>query len=114
MRVSFCLGVVLTVHLCGPAKATDWPVTATGRIEKTDSAGTCSASLVRQNIVVTAAHCLKPGKRTYVFRPGETGGSSTAYAIRQIVRHPRYLMGGSKLKRQRYDMAVAVLYRPVP
>lgn len=113
-RALFLSIVLALVVFQGPAQAEPWPDTGTGRIENTENGGTCSASLLLQDVVITAAHCLSPNKTTYLFRPGAPSIAANTYPIRRILRHPRYILDDPNLKRQRYDMAVALLDKAVP
>ncbi len=97
-----------------PLSAQVWIPSAAGRIENIENPMTCSAYLLRQDLVVTAAHCVQTGQKKYRFRPAEANFGSQTVLINQVLRHPRYVLGGSGFARQRYDIAIGVLEAPVP
>ena len=61
---------VLFILLCTTkAVFADGRLSAAGRIETVGEAGSCSAVLVRQDVIATAAHCTNDKKK--IFRPGD-------------------------------------------
>lgn len=97
--------------LAVPASAD--PFKAAGRIEN-DGGGTCSASLIQPDVIVTAAHCLRQGDGPdYVFR---LGGNVDVEPIRlqRVVVHPHYTsFRNQRVLRLRFDIAIAQLSSPV-
>ena len=96
-----------------PAHADPGPMSAAGRIESTETEGTCSASLVAPDLVVTAAHCaLDPEDLS--FRPGDRIGLPL-FKVAQVLRHPLYdPENDPTLWKFRFDIALLRLETPVP
>lgn len=89
------------------------PFKAAGRIEN-DGGGGCSASLVRPDVIVTAAHCVKEDDGAgYTFRLG-SDVDSDPIRVQRVVVHPHYTsFQNQRLLRLRFDIAVAQLATPV-
>lgn len=83
-----------------------------GRIEVRDGPGACSAALIAPDIVVTAAHCVDAGAgQSHLF---QLGNGLESIPVMRIVVHPLYAdLSGQRLRRLRFDIAVAKLSRPV-
>ncbi|MEM8538148.1 MAG: trypsin-like serine protease [Pseudomonadota bacterium] len=107
-----CTLFLLIVCLAGPASADLFA--AAGRIEFRDASGGCSAALIEPDVIVTAAHCISEDEeRSYVFRLGSQA-SIDPVPVTQIVVHPLYSdFRGQRLRRLRFDIAVARLSRPI-
>ena len=105
---------LLLIGLLAASAALAGPFDAVGRLEKTSTNGTCTASLIAANIVATAAHCIsEDGAGDFVFRLGNGLGTPTIPVIR-AVRHPFYTEFVSQpLRRLRFDIALAELAEPV-
>ena len=87
-------------------------LSAAGRIETVGEDGSCSAVLVRADLIATAAHCAS-GKQK-IFRPGD-GRRGPMFTVSQFIRHPLYEQ--NKLRRDwqlRFDIAIGKLEHPVP
>ena len=80
----------------------------------TDTGGSCTAVLVRPDIIATAAHCAHPDRiAVYRFRVGD--GQAGSFALTQIVQHPLYDPDHPRIDwRYRFDIAVARLEAEVP
>ncbi|MGI9394414.1 MAG: trypsin-like serine protease [Boseongicola sp.] len=50
----------------------------------------CSPALIGQDLVITAAHCVRPGRKWYIFRPGDGKYPGPVHAITKTIRHPNY------------------------
>jgi len=112
MRVMGAL--LLFGFLGGPIMAE--PVIGTGRLEYQDTGGTCSAALVRPDLVVTAAHCANKPERAanMVFRVGGFGSEAT-FPVERLVIHPFYDRNSPRIEwRLRFDIAVVQLAKAVP
>lgn len=91
------------------------PFAAAGRIEHLEHDGTCSAALVREDVVATAAHCVPDqDPQGRVFRVGD-GKQTPPFPAKRIVIHPLFeAFGSQRLRRLRFDIALVQLERPVP
>ncbi len=98
---------------CLAVPATADPFKAAGRIEN-ESGGGCSASLVRPDVIVTAAHCVKEDDGVgYTFRLG-SDVDADPIRVQRVVVHPHYTsFQNQRLLRLRFDIAVAQLATPV-
>ncbi|WP_167766855.1 trypsin-like serine peptidase [Jannaschia formosa] len=79
------------------------------RIENSEEAGTCTAAPLAPDLIVTAAHCLAPGREGYRAQP-------TAGAAQGIVRvhpHPVFALAPPGPVRFRFDVALAELAAPL-
>ncbi len=94
-----------------PALA-DSPIPAAGRMEIVGRGATCSASLIRPDVIATAAHCVI--NHDQVFRPGD-GLAGAIYLVEDKVIHPLYDQTKSRIEwKIRFDVAVGRLAKPVP
>ena len=97
-----------------PPLAQETQSSHSGRIESTAVAGSCSAVLLDRSLVMTAGHCVRPDRNWYIFRPGDGDFPGVTHEIDQVIRHPKYESMPRSLARQKYDIALAWLVRPVP
>ena len=106
------LAFILFLCICGPVRAELFE--AAGRIENAATEGTCSASLIAPDVIVTAAHCVLEGDLdSLFFRLGKPEGSKPI-VIDRIVVHPLYeSFKSQKIRRLRFDIALARLSTPV-
>lgn len=87
---------------------------AAGRIENAASEGTCSASLIEPDVILTAAHCVSDGDSANLFFRLGGAGDVGAVAIERIVVHPLYKSFESqRFRRLRFDIALGKLSQPV-
>lgn len=88
---------------------------AVGRIENNRTNGSCTGSLIAEDVVLTAAHCVHAARGSrYVFRLSDDPDLPT-FAVKQIVWHPLYAeFIRQKLRRVRFDIAVVQLAEKVP
>ena len=109
MRALF---ILFFLGLAGPAGADMFA--AAGRIEQRDGPGACSASLIGPDVIVTAAHCVREGgHEDYVFRVG-ADPDAEPFAIERIVVHPLFAdFHKQRIRRLRFDIALARLSVPV-
>ena len=131
MRLLFA--VLSVLMLSGPVVAQDTALQslltgdqskgweAVGRLDL-GKRGFCTASLIEEDVVLTAAHCLFD-KETNVrvpnseirFLAGWRNGRAAAYrGVKASVAHPEYVFGGSDLiRRVPYDIALLQLDQPI-
>lgn len=102
------VSTVLSVAASMPLHAN--PFAAAGRIENTVSGATCSAALVRSDVVATAAHCVSvESPAAYVFRLGD-GKQTAVFPVKRVVIHPLYdAFTEQRLRRLRFDIALLEL-----
>lgn len=125
--------VILTLMMALPAMAQDTALEslltgdqskgweAVGRLDL-GNRGFCTASLIEDDVVLTAAHCLFD-KETNVrvadadirFLAGWRNGRAAAYrGVKASVAHPEYVFGGGDLiRRVPYDIALLKLDQPI-
>ena len=77
------------------------------------TAGFCSASVLAQNVVLTAAHCVAEPSNTRVHFRGEKGEAVLA-DVAAIVRHPAYRADAVRTRRVSIDLALIRLAEPLP
>jgi V8-like Glu-specific endopeptidase len=92
---------------------------AVGRLNRGDDL-LCTASLIRPNLVLTAAHCLVEDSGALVkpqeleFLAGFRHTSALAYRkISRFVVHPKYIAARGSLEAIKYDVALIELHQPV-
>lgn len=81
--------------------------------KETPSVATCSATLIAKNIILTAAHCFKPGSEHQITR--YENGKPMHISISKYVVHPRYQKrkgpaGGDQVT---HDIALGKLAVPI-
>jgi hypothetical protein len=108
MRLAFFL---LLSGIALPLEAQDFA--AAGRIENSQTGGTCSAALIGPDIIVTAAHCVsEENAQIYSFRSSLP--DSKPVQVERIVVHPFYRdFITQRLRRLRFDIAVGRLEAPL-
>lgn len=90
----------------------DASLSAAGRIETVGEDGSCSAVLIRADLIATAAHCANDKKK--IFRPGD-GRRGPMFTVARFIRHPLYDQPKSpRAWKLRFDIAVGKLEHPVP
>lgn len=104
---------VLT-FICALATSPVWAtgtISSVGRIESTTGGGSCSAVLVRPDLIATAAHCRTDGK--VVFRLGN-GLNTDPVEILDLIPHPLYEQYSDRADwKLRFDIAVGRLAKPI-
>lgn len=106
--------LLLALVICGGTQVRAGDMAAVGRIEFANGPGTCSGTLVREDLVVTAAHCVSDDGRAQVFRPGD-GPDGEVFAVDRFVFHPLYDEAAGRPEwRFRFDIALLHLAKPVP
>jgi secreted trypsin-like serine protease len=77
------------------------------------AAGFCSASVVAQNVVLTAAHCVaEPADTRVHFR--DEKGEPVMVEVAAIVPHPGYRTDAARRREVSIDMALVRLAEPLP
>ncbi|MGR3514806.1 MAG: trypsin-like serine peptidase [Paracoccaceae bacterium] len=102
---------VLLVYLLFYAGAASAELfSAAGRLENADAEGTCSASLIAPDVIVTAAHCVSEHvDQALWFRLGALRDAE-AIAVTKIAIHPLYeSFEAQRFRRLRFDIAVGKL-----
>lgn len=117
-----CAAVCLVLSGAVAAQAEPPDLRAIGLIEFAAGGGGCSGTLIRPDLVLTAAHCL-PAERggkplaaaDYVFSPsGGTGLPGTPLHVDRVLRHPLWdQLPAATRGRIRFDVALMQLARPV-
>jgi secreted trypsin-like serine protease len=72
----------------------------------------CTGSLIAQDLVVTAAHCVLPGAEYKVIIPGET--PPRLLDVRRMASHPQFNVQGILAHRASADVALLQLAAPLP
>ena len=95
-------------------------VEGVGRFETSTKGAFCTGTLVAQDIVLTAAHCVakwtgetSPVTNEFSFRPGKLR-ASPAIGVKRVVLHPLYRRALNDLQKLRFDLALVQLDAPVP
>jgi hypothetical protein len=91
----------LTVPLV-PASAED--AAHVLRLEHRSGESACGAALIDRDLIVTAAHCVRPDAPAQTLRFGDT-----AVETRAVQRHPVYGTFWDGARRWRYDIALVAL-----
>ena len=101
--------VLMMIAFSAKAEGT---ISAAGRLEYATSDGSCSAVLIRSDMIATAAHCV--ARRRMMFRPGD-GRDGDTYLVADYEQHPFYEQTLERIHwKLRFDLAVGRLARPVP
>jgi len=77
------------------------------------TAGFCSASVLAQDAVLTAAHCVASPANTRIYFRGSHGEAIFA-GIRDIIPHPGYRTGAAQTRQVSIDLALIRLAEPLP
>jgi hypothetical protein len=72
----------------------------------------CTGSLIAQDLVLTAAHCVLPGADYKVIIPGET--PPRLLDVRRMAAHPQFNVAGIQAHRASADVALLQLAGPLP
>jgi secreted trypsin-like serine protease len=72
----------------------------------------CTGSLIAQDLVLTAAHCLMPGADYKVILPGET--PPRLLDVRRTASHPQFNVASILAHRASADVALLQLASPLP
>jgi hypothetical protein len=72
----------------------------------------CTGSLIAQDLVLTAAHCVLPGADYKVILPGET--PPRLLDIRRMASHPQFNVKGMLAHRASADVALLQIAAPLP
>jgi secreted trypsin-like serine protease len=72
----------------------------------------CSGSVIAQDLVLTAAHCVLPGAEYKVIVPGET--PPRLLEIRRVASHPQFNVQSIMAHRASADVALLQLAAPLP
>lgn len=106
------LRALLALVLSSLPALAESPIPAAGRMEIVGRGATCSASLIRPDVIATAAHCVI--NHDQVFRPGD-GLAGSIFLIEDKAIHPLYDQTKNRIEwKIRFDIAVGRLAKPVP
>jgi secreted trypsin-like serine protease len=72
----------------------------------------CTGSLIAQDLVLTAAHCVPPGADYKIIIPGET--PPRLLDVRRMASHPQFNVQGIQAHRASADVALLQLASPLP
>ena len=72
----------------------------------------CTGSLIAQDLVLTAAHCVQPGADYKVILPGET--PPRLLEVRRVASHPQFNVQNILAHRASADVALLQLASPLP
>ena len=72
----------------------------------------CTGSLIAQDLVLTAAHCVLPGADYKVILPGET--PPRLLDVRRVASHPQFNVQNIQAHRASADVALLQLAAPLP
>ena len=72
----------------------------------------CSGSLIAQDLVLTAAHCVMPGAEYKVIIPGET--PPRLLDVKRVASHPQFNVASILAHRASADVALLQLAAPLP
>ncbi len=87
-------------------------ISSVGRFEHRQSDGSCSAVLVRPDLIATAAHCST--SNDVIFRLGD-GLSGEPFEVVELITHPLYDQTSKRVDwKLRFDIAIGRLAKPVP
>lgn len=123
MRPGLAAGVVLATaaFLAGPARAIVGPSTDGGDLGSAvvmvlnrsgNVAGFCSGIVVRQDVVLTAAHCVPQGAVVKAhYRDGET---IALLDVTAVVRSPDFRPDAIRKRQRSVDLALVRLAKPLP
>lgn len=127
MELAAALAIALAIAVAGsaPVAAEDegaipHPTAAVGVMLRAGRGG-CTATLIRHDVVLTAAHCMAGTDQdevpaTLAFRTGSYPGTATVTVhAAEVIVHPLYLRPETALShRISYDIALVRLAGPVP
>ena len=103
---------LIAISVSATSAGAEGVLSAAGRIETVGEAGSCSAVLIRADLIATAAHCANDKKK--IFRPGD-GRRGPMFSVARFIRHPLYDQPKSpRVWRLRFDIAIGKLEHPVP
>lgn len=77
------------------------------------TAGFCTAIVLRQDVVLTAAHCVPKGADLRVHLPGDPE-KPVMLPVMSVTRHPEYRPDAIKSRKRSIDLALVRLARPLP
>jgi hypothetical protein len=72
----------------------------------------CTGSVIAQDLVLTAAHCVAPGAEYKVILPGET--PPRLLDVRRVASHPQFSVAAILAHRASADVALLQLAAPLP
>ena len=103
--------LALSLILTASGALAEGTVSAAGQLDHVTSEGSCSAVLIREDLIATAAHCVV--RRRIAFRPGD-GQNGESYLVAKFVPHPLFEATERIDWKLRFDVAIGRLARPVP
>ena len=120
MRVLTIAWIFLLFGLLPSGASSEELLVSTGRLERMESSGTCSATLISVDLVVTAAHCVGlqkdlEGDFPRLFYRPAAPNFAAPIAVVAGAQHPLYTPGRDDARwRFPFDLAVLRLARAIP
>jgi secreted trypsin-like serine protease len=110
--LAFALAATPAAAMVGGGGAPSEPI-ARAIVTIIGSRGTfCTGSLIAQDLVLSAAHCVMPGADYKIIIPGET--PPRLLDVRRVASHPQFNVQGIQAHHASADVALLQLAAPLP